>query len=172
MALLVIYCDFYIILGHYQLETFDIVPPEGQIRDAPTTANSEKGKNGSIGGKSDVSPYKALGCGVNFKVYMESPLVEKSNVTLVNTHYSKNYQVNNTVYDFIPKRNIPPELIQEKRSLKADEEYRIEIQAIVGKLIEEYREAILFDSKTSESDTLQPIISSNQTEEHQVIGFY
>jgi ATP-dependent RNA circularization protein (DNA/RNA ligase family) len=59
-------------------------------------------------------------------------------------------------------------LIQEKRSLKADKEYQIEIQAIVGKLIEEYREAILLDSKNSESEPLPSIISSDQTEEQQV----
>jgi hypothetical protein len=60
-------------------------------------------------------------------------------------------------------------LIQEKRSLKADKEYQIEIQAIVGKLIEEYREAILLDTKNPESEPLPSIISSDQTEEQQVV---
>ena len=36
-----------------------------------------------ISGKSDVSPYKALGCGINFKILLAEPLVEKSSVTLV-----------------------------------------------------------------------------------------
>ncbi len=52
--------------------------------------------------------------------------------------------------------------------MKADEEYRVEIQAILGKLIEEYREAILLDSKNSESEPLPSIISLDQTEEQQV----
>lgn len=59
------------------------MPNEGQTRDAPISASSEKGKNTTA--KPDVSPYKALRCGVNFQIYSESPFVKKSNVVLVNT---------------------------------------------------------------------------------------
>ncbi len=63
---------------------------------------------------------------------------------------------------------IPPELMQEKRSVKADEEYRVEIQAIVGNLIEEYRSTILLDDGKSESNTHLSLKSLNSTEEQQV----
>jgi hypothetical protein len=58
-------------------------------------------------------------------------------------------------------------LIQEKRALKADEEYRIEIQAIVSRLIDEYRTALTQEA-SGDFKSLMDLTSANPAEEQDV----
>ena len=69
--------------GRYAFETIDSALHEGQARDAPTTAGSDRGKGPNTSGKPEMSPYKPLNCGIYFKIVLDAPLVEKSNVMLV-----------------------------------------------------------------------------------------
>ncbi len=79
------------------------------------------------------------------------------------------FKIEKSVHDFIPKRTLPQHLVQEKRHLKANEEYRIEVQAIVAKLIDEYRSALLMaGGGDSEFNSLAELSSSSASEEQQV----
>jgi hypothetical protein len=54
-------------------------------------------------------------------------------------------QIAKTVADFIPRRVIPSHMLYEKRSQKADEEYRTQIQDIVRSLVKEFQACISTD---------------------------
>ena len=73
--------------------------------------------------------------------------------------------------EFIPKRVLPTHLVQESRSQKANDDYQAEIQAIVAKLVDEYKIAISGQDSNpslSEDSLLESINSSSAAEEQQV----
>ena len=108
--------------------------------------------------KKDQSPYKATNSSIYLRLILEKPLLVKASIELVNQ----------TVQDFIPKRVIPSSLLQEKKSQKADEDYRLEIQTIAVKLIDEYRTALTSGGHPNTEESLLELNSINPSEESAV----
>lgn len=111
------------IKGRYQMENMDgsqvTLHENGSAHKSRTAGNS----------------YKHLQSTVAMEITLSKPLWDKKLMQ----------PIAKSVKDFIPKRVLPPDMAFEKRSLKADESYRAEIQLIVKKLIIEYQDAIQKD---------------------------
>ncbi|KAI9098181.1 hypothetical protein DFS34DRAFT_619887 [Phlyctochytrium arcticum] len=83
-------------------------------------------------GKPTSNLYKNLGTSLGLEIVLEKPLLDKK----------KLQPITKSVTDFIPRRIVPPHLLFEKRSKRADEAYVAQLQEIVRKLVKEY-EAVL-----------------------------
>ena len=78
-------------------------------------------------------------------------------------------QLNKSVSDFIPRRIIPSHLLYEKRSEKADESYRTEIQSVVKSLVKEYQNSILSEAQALGISDPESIINSKTSQEEQQV---
>ncbi|KAJ3196420.1 Cilia- and flagella-associated protein 70 [Irineochytrium annulatum] len=83
---------------------------------------------------------ESLGTNLGLEILLEKPLLDKK----------KLQPINKSVSDFIPRRVMQANLLFEKRSQKADEDYRIQIQEIVRNLIKEYGHSLAQDVAASE----------------------
>ncbi|KAJ3116252.1 Cilia- and flagella-associated protein 70 [Phlyctochytrium bullatum] len=80
--------------------------------------------------------------------------------------------ITKSVSDFIPRRIIPDDMVFEKRSHKANEDYRIQIQEIVRCLVMEYQGALssnLFAIPESSALEEMPFIQSRSSQEEQMM---
>ncbi|KAJ3101698.1 Cilia- and flagella-associated protein 70 [Phlyctochytrium planicorne] len=147
--------------GRFTLDVFDPPgsPGDGTIGNTDQTAGANaKGKPGR-GAKEET-----LGTNVGLEIMLEKPLLDKK----------KLQPITKSVADFIPKRFIPDDMVFEKRSLKADEDYRIQIQEIVRCLVNEYDDALtnnLF-AIPENSVSEEPPIQSKNSHEEQINGSY
>ena len=66
-------------LGRYNLESPDSVPPEGVTRDATSTPSSERARSA----RGDQSVYRIFGSSLYLRLLLEKPLVEKAKIDLV-----------------------------------------------------------------------------------------
>ncbi|KAJ3214771.1 Cilia- and flagella-associated protein 70 [Dinochytrium kinnereticum] len=121
--------------GRFPLDVFEAPGSPGDAGSVVADSGAGGGKTkGGRGNKDeiDVHLYKTLGTSVGVEIMLEKPLLDKK----------KLQPITKSVSDFIPHRIIPDDLVFEKRSLKADEDYRIQIQEIVRCLVGEYQHAL------------------------------
>lgn len=138
--------------GRFALDSYD--PP-------PCTPESGEGSGGSGGGKSDgakgkgkgdgkvtgavhdvdMAMFKNLGTHIGIEINVEKPLLDKKRLL----------PISKSVGDFIPRRTIPFNMLYEKRSEKADDDYRCQVQDVVRTLIKEYR--VVLSSQLASTST-------------------
>ncbi|KND04050.1 uncharacterized protein SPPG_01495 [Spizellomyces punctatus DAOM BR117] len=115
---------------------------------APGPTPSKKGR----GAKDDANLYKSLGTSIGLQLLLEKPLLDKK----------KLQPITKSVSDFIPRRIIPPQLLYEKRSKRANEEYLTQVQAVVRKLVKEY-ETVLVAEAEKRGDSIDGISVGSET---------
>jgi hypothetical protein len=73
------------------------------------------------------------------------------------------------VKDFIPRRTMPANLLHEKRSRKADEDYQVQIKDIAKSLLKEYESLLKADfSSTDSAEEFEVIDPKTLQDEQQV----
>ncbi|KAI8618763.1 hypothetical protein BC830DRAFT_1107404 [Chytriomyces sp. MP71] len=108
--------------GRFYLDLLD-----GNLGGEVIDHNAGKGKKGAAK-EEDANVYKSIGAHIGLEITLEKPLLDKK----------KLQPISKCVTAFIPKRTIPANLLHQKRSEKADEGFRDQIQAIVKSLVQEY----------------------------------
>ncbi|KAI8835610.1 hypothetical protein BJ741DRAFT_607390 [Chytriomyces cf. hyalinus JEL632] len=116
--------------GRFYLDLMD--GSVGGGADAAVDHSTGKGKKGGgkeEGAHADSNIYKALGSHIGLEITLEKPLLDKK----------KLQPISKSVTDFIPRRTIPANMLLQKRSEKADEMFRDQVQEIVKNLVKEYQ---------------------------------
>ncbi|RKO83360.1 hypothetical protein BDK51DRAFT_31766, partial [Blyttiomyces helicus] len=149
------------------------------VATAGGTASTERepvsrSKKGKDDGASQ-NLYRNLGTVVHMDLMLEKPLLDKKKLQPApHTTKPRSYpfpllliQITKSVGFYIPRRVIPPTLLYEKRSQRADQEYRVQIQEIVRKLVKEYQSALVAETPATEFAPLVAVNSANAKEEQQ-----
>ncbi|KAJ3416941.1 Cilia- and flagella-associated protein 70 [Chytridiales sp. JEL 0842] len=138
--------------GRFTLDIHD--PPS-----TPSTEVDQPGKSKKPSKEDDGNLYKSLGTHFGMELLLEKPLLDKK----------KLQPITKVVTDFIPRRVIPAHMIFEKRSQRADEEYRIQIQDIVRNLVKEYQACLQMGApplhEESQGGDLESLVNSKSAEE-------
>ncbi|KAI9204949.1 uncharacterized protein BJ171DRAFT_423701, partial [Polychytrium aggregatum] len=110
--------------------------------------------------------YKSLGTSIYLELLLEKPLLNKK----------KLQPITKSVSDFIPRRIIPSHMLYQRRSVKANQEYREQIQDIVRILVQEYQREFAKDGEfaaaVTADDTQQVIRHFSQFQRRRKFMFH
>ncbi|KAI8838398.1 hypothetical protein BC829DRAFT_447402 [Chytridium lagenaria] len=142
--------------GRFALDVFDPLEVPTEVTATKRLVPTEKEENRLV-----VQKTRTLGTSVGVELVLEKPLLDKK----------KLQPITKSVSDFIPRRIIPDDMVFEKRSLKADDDYRIQIQEIVRCLVTEYQVALtsqLFTGNTGAEEEEMVGVQSRSLQEEQM----
>ncbi|KAL2919158.1 hypothetical protein HK105_201433 [Polyrhizophydium stewartii] len=99
--------------------------------------------------------YRAIGSAISMEFLLTAPLIDKKRLQAITK----------SVSDFIPKRHVPPNMLFEKRSQQAEQDFRIKINEIVHKLVAEYRTTLRMEASARGDVSVNLNLSSQQEEQ-------
>ncbi|KAI9363935.1 hypothetical protein DFJ73DRAFT_810162 [Zopfochytrium polystomum] len=121
--------------GRFPIDCYDPPSSPGDIAPGVVEAALAVKKGAKAKDEVDLALYKNLGSHVGIQISLEKPLLDRK----------KLQPVTKAVHDFIPRRTVPYSTLFEKKSAKADDDYRKEVQEVVRVLIDEYRSILQSD---------------------------